>query len=422
MGLSFAGWKKGGQNVLEAMTGVRTAKDVYQDAKNAQNSGGTWVDKWGKFNKDSTVSILRGGAGAFTGGASENVQWNKKPAASYPANAVSDAGGAAQQNIQQAVSQFDPTKAMFASPDAMRAAGGRMAAFFGSPQMTAEFNRGMAYTPNMVNTDPLMQQQALSMLQGQAMGTDPAIAQMAAAQRSNALADSLALAGASGSAAGMAAGVRGAQNQQLALNSQIAAQQAQQRLAAQQAFMGAATDVRGQEIQQAGMNQQAELQGQQLKNNLFMQYLQQGLGVEQARMQAEAQYAAAIQGGYNASMEARGKIFGGAMQAGGGALTALIGAMSDRREKKAIKKESMRGFLDALSAKSYEYKDTAKPGTAAGRRYGIMAQDLEKTPAGKSIVRETEHGKMVDVVQGFGLALAAMADLNKRLAKVEGAR
>lgn len=98
-----------------------------------------------------------------------------------------------------------------------------------------------------------------------------------------------------------------------------------------------------------------------------------------------------------------------------------MGMLSDETQKQDIKSSSkdVKGFLDKLSEKSYEYKNSKLPGTASGRRFGIIAQDLEKSQAGKSIVKDTEYGKMVDTQQGFGLALSALAHLNKRLSKLE---
>lgn len=111
---------------------------------------------------------------------------------------------------------------------------------------------------------------------------------------------------------------------------------------------------------------------------------------------------------------------GGASEAGKAGTSGMGG--SDKNMKKDIKSGSkdVKSFLDALSAKSYEYKDTSKPGTAEGPRVGIMAQDLEKSKMGKTLVKDTPDGKMVDTVQGYGAILAAQAELNKRLKALEG--
>lgn len=94
---------------------------------------------------------------------------------------------------------------------------------------------------------------------------------------------------------------------------------------------------------------------------------------------------------------------------------------SDEENKKQLPdaQKEVSSFLDKLSAKKYEYKDPTLPGAAEGERVGIIAQDLEKSSLGKSLVKNTENGKMVDTVQGFGAILAAQAELNRRLKKLE---
>jgi hypothetical protein len=92
---------------------------------------------------------------------------------------------------------------------------------------------------------------------------------------------------------------------------------------------------------------------------------------------------------------------------------------SDEREKKAME------AFDETPGYSYNYKDPDAMGSAHGRQYGIMAQDLEKTPAGRSVVKTAPSGtKMVDtsrlaLVEGAALngALKRIAELEKRLGK-----
>ena len=129
----------------------------------------------------------------------------------------------------------------------------------------------------------------------------------------------------------------------------------------------------------------------------------------------------------------RGQAFGGAMQAAGAmgaeaikasgqtaGTAGVAAAASDRNMKKNIKpNKETQAFLNALSDNEYEYKDPTLPGTQAGKNYGPMAQDLEKTPMGKTAVRETEHGKYVDSARGFLLALSGLANLNQRLSALE---
>ena len=53
-------------------------------------------------------------------------------------------------------------------------------------------------------------------------------------------------------------------------------------------------------------------------------------------------------------------------------------------------------FLDSLTPYEYKYKDPNKKSTGPGQRLGIMAQDLEKTPQGKSMVKNTKDGKKIN--------------------------
>jgi len=101
----------------------------------------------------------------------------------------------------------------------------------------------------------------------------------------------------------------------------------------------------------------------------------------------------------------------------------LASAISDERQKTSVgkvnPKKDIKDFLNKIEARSYVYKNPEMKGAAPGKRYGVMAQDLEKSEVGKSLVKDTEQGKVVDTVQGFGAVLAAQAELNNRLKKLE---
>lgn len=70
----------------------------------------------------------------------------------------------------------------------------------------------------------------------------------------------------------------------------------------------------------------------------------------------------------------------------------------------------------------YTYKPDVqkKLGDDGREHFGVMAQDLEKTPAGKSVVLDTPHGKMIDLKGAAGLTLAGLAHHEKRLRALEG--
>ena len=75
-------------------------------------------------------------------------------------------------------------------------------------------------------------------------------------------------------------------------------------------------------------------------------------------------------------------------------------------------------MLSALEPVAYKHQ----PGSGedpSRQRYGILAQDLERSPMGASIVRETPRGKEIDVGHGLTATLASLADLNRRLKGIE---
>lgn len=170
-----------------------------------------------------------------------------------------------------------------------------------------------------------------------------------------------------------------------------------------------------QEQQQAA--QQLAVQ-QQLANQQQQNSTQQGFATAIAPATSKQQYDLARSGIKQQNYASENQMIGGLLGAAGSGMM----AMSDENEKQNIKSagSEVGSFLDALSAKSYEYKNTSKPGTAPGKRTGVMAQDLEKSSMGKQLVKDTPNGKMVDIEQGLGAVLAAQAELNERLKTVEG--
>lgn len=114
---------------------------------------------------------------------------------------------------------------------------------------------------------------------------------------------------------------------------------------------------------------------------------------------------------------------GSMANANAGMSSANVSALSDEDQKASIAAGSpkLAGFYDALKAYSYRYKDPAKPGAGDGEFVSPMAQDLEKTALGKSMVKDTPEGKIVDYGKGFGAMLAGQAEFHDRLKKVESA-
>lgn len=88
--------------------------------------------------------------------------------------------------------------------------------------------------------------------------------------------------------------------------------------------------------------------------------------------------------------------------------------LSDEREKEAIE------AIGETPGYSYDYKDPDAMGAAPGRQFGVMAQDLEKTPAGRSTVREQPDGtKMVDTSRLTMVNTAALNALERKVAEID---
>lgn len=104
-------------------------------------------------------------------------------------------------------------------------------------------------------------------------------------------------------------------------------------------------------------------------------------------------------------------------------LGGLIGAgatiLSDENEKENVESADydIDNFLKSLDIYKYDYKDKSD---GEGKQYSVMAQDLEKTPVGASMVEENEQGqKMVNYGKGSGVMLAALKSLSDRLEELE---
>lgn len=180
-----------------------------------------------------------------------------------------------------------------------------------------------------------------------------------------------------------------------------------------------AQDAAAARLQEQKMAQQQLQQMQAQEQAGALDLINQGFLADTAAkreiQQAElSQFSANQQAAYQAN-EARAKrnqqVLGGVMQTG----AALI---SDKNAKTDMKNESKKidKFLETLAAKSYEYKDSKN---GKGKKFGIMAQDMEKSEVGRTIVKQTKDGKAVDMKSALSAVLAAQARLNERMKKIE---
>lgn len=297
------------------------------------------------------------------------------------------------------------------------------------------------------------QQTALAnALMAQSRGEGPSLAQMQLQRATDTnLANALAMAASQRGSQSLGAG-RNAAMQRAAMQQQAAADSGMLRLQEQQAAQNMLGQVlsgaRGQDIGlaqgQAGLDQQTNLANLQADmqqrgmNDAMTQFYtgqgnqmdlaQAGLNVDLQKLLTQrsmGQEGLGLQAYEGAGQRRQDMFKTGSNILGGlgqGAATLLPLLASDERVKEDIKPASrdMYSFLDSLSGSKYRYKDASVEGTRPGTRYSVMAQELEKTPVGKTMVVDGEDGvKRVDYGGGLAAMLASQAELHKRLKRLE---
>lgn len=216
----------------------------------------------------------------------------------------------------------------------------------------------------------------------------------------------------------------------MAAKNQFGLQQGQMDLQTQFANQNASNQFA---LQQGNMDQQVALQNAQLqmqKMGLDDATIQSLMGMrigmseadrkammqfEQDRVTAATNYEKMWQEQNAAAQDRRGKFIGG--------LASMMTNLSDETQKVNITPadDSLKEFLSALGAHEYEYKNPDAPGAGEGKFVSPMAQELEKTELGKSMVIDTPQGKMVNYGKGFGTMLAGAANHEKRISELEAA-
>jgi hypothetical protein len=166
---------------------------------------------------------------------------------------------------------------------------------------------------------------------------------------------------------------------------------------------------------------------QKQRDSLVQSYVAQGMSLDQAQYQAElqqaqfnaellARQAAADKGVAMQSSAAGGQAVGAGIAALGSVLGAATSASDERvKDNVADADKGVEKFLDGIAAKEWDYKNPKKHGE--GRRTGIIAQDAEKNS--DMVFTHTDGVKMLDHGKAISTSLAALANINKRLRKVE---
>lgn len=264
--------------------------------------------------------------------------------------------------------------------------------------------------------DPFRQAQLqqLGQLQGIASGQQQGAGELAAQrQYQQAMAAQQAQARMARGGGNAALAYRNAANQQAALGSTAAGMGQQAALTDQQNAQGMLGQVGAQgragDYSTANANAGYQAQNQQQNAGNYLQLMNQ-LGNMDANQLSIANQTA-IGGNKNAT-----NLLGGLLQQGGQAASAIA---SDERLKTDVTdaRADIDAMLDGLRGPvGWTYKD---PKFGAGRFSGVMAQDLEKSKAGKEIVFETPEGKMLDTNKALSASLASSARLHERLRKLE---
>ena len=284
---------------------------------------------------------------------------------------------------------------------------------------------------------------ALDLLQAAAQGRGPSAADIAAQQQM--AAGQRAIAAQAASAPYSAAGQRAATYATADLGQRVAGQaalaKARERIAAQQAYaQGSGAQANRQAALETRRGQlglgyrKTDLAQRQSDRGAAMQGNQDVLNKYKADRGIGAQESAA-------NKQLASNVISGVMQAAGSGAAA---AFSDVRAKENIQPagSDIRQLLSMVKPERYQYRDARHdpdyeeeegPEMAAtpitlpveGRpeRVGVMAQDLERSKLGSQMVGQGPDGmRYVDYSPNkFNpMALAAMADMHRRLQKIEG--
>jgi hypothetical protein len=101
--------------------------------------------------------------------------------------------------------------------------------------------------------------------------------------------------------------------------------------------------------------------------------------------------------------------------------TSMTAFASDKNLKKDVKesKKHVDEMLEKLKPYTFKYKNSKH---GEGDRVGVMAQDLERSKMGKTLVKDTPEGKAIDIKNAIGAVMASQARIMEKLKKLEKAQ
>lgn len=106
----------------------------------------------------------------------------------------------------------------------------------------------------------------------------------------------------------------------------------------------------------------------------------------------------------------------------GSGATLAAAAISDVNAKEDFSDAgpAIEEFLSSAEPSEYSYKSEYQPLTGEGRHVSPMAQGLERSSIGRSMVVETPVGKVVDYGKSFGALLGSLSHINRKLNGIMG--
>ena len=112
--------------------------------------------------------------------------------------------------------------------------------------------------------------------------------------------------------------------------------------------------------------------------------------------------------------------FAGNLMGAAGTVGAGMLSKSDEKSKNIESNApDMDAFMESIKPLAFKYKDGDAPGENEEENVGVIAQDVEKSKVGKTMVKNTSSGKMLDMQKGFGVILAALASLHDKYEGLE---
>jgi len=289
-------------------------------------------------------------------------------------------------------------------------------------QQLADIKSGQANTAGQVAGMAIPQQEfrgaqsaLIGQLANQAAGQGPSVVQ---AQYQKALDQGLAANKASAMSANVNPAMAARMNAQGVETSALTAANASAQLKSQEQ-LNAQTQLAAVANQARTLDLTLASNQQQYLNDMTKYYMSLGMDQQNAQMNANIKLQEDMSASHQQAQETLSKqpqkpgVLGTVIGAVAGAGAAI--AKSDKNLKENIK--GISNFLDKLVAKEYDMKPEAG---GAKNVVGVLAQDVEKSKLGKTVIEPLPDGhKGLDVHRSLSLALAGLANINGRLKKLE---